>query len=281
MSTRERTRHPHGHCPLPRAVGWGHLTGHHQTMAVLHEGMAQVAEGRPRCRPTCGTVVPQRRCWSDGSGWRAAGLWKSPLARLFPLAGPEPNPCRQRAVADHHRLRQIHSSELWEAQDRSRVPSTQKCSERSRGFSLSEAISSSRIRTISSPLSSGSRFLVTIVGCQTGSSGLRPTTQLNSRLSSSCGGCRPWESGLLWRCRRTGDRSVPVGRACAQSHWAILPQRGWVSASSWPADSGMRGCRSDPTGPIAHLCQRPLAFSTVLIVFSTVNRSRPVPQWRR
>jgi hypothetical protein len=47
VRTRQRTGNPHGRRPLPEAIGWGHLPGHHQTVAVLHQAVAKVAEVGP------------------------------------------------------------------------------------------------------------------------------------------------------------------------------------------------------------------------------------------
>ena len=46
MRTRQISRHPQRRRPLPVAIGGSHLTGHHQTMPVIHEAVPQVAEER-------------------------------------------------------------------------------------------------------------------------------------------------------------------------------------------------------------------------------------------
>lgn len=93
---------------------------------------------------------------------------KSPLARFFSLPAVPPNPLPPLGGGGSSSLLSIRSSELWEAQARSRVPSTEKCSELSSGLTSGEASSSSRNLAMSSSLSSRSRFLVNVVGCQTG-----------------------------------------------------------------------------------------------------------------
>ena len=65
------------------------------------------------------------------------------------------------------------------------VPSTVKCSSESRPAARAWAWTASKKAAAPSPASSRSRFLVNVVGCQTGSSIFKPTNQRNSRLSLS------------------------------------------------------------------------------------------------
>jgi hypothetical protein len=80
----------------------------------------------------------------------------------------------------------IHSSEAWDAQACSSVPSTEKCSSLSSGLTSGAPISFCRNRPMTCSFSSRSLFLVNVVGCQMGSSGLKTTNQRNSRLELSC-----------------------------------------------------------------------------------------------
>jgi hypothetical protein len=47
VSAREGPRHPQCRRPLPIPFCWGHLTGHHHAMAVLHEAVPHLADERP------------------------------------------------------------------------------------------------------------------------------------------------------------------------------------------------------------------------------------------
>jgi hypothetical protein len=69
------------------------------------------------------------------------------------------------------------------AQGCSNVPSTEKYSSLSSGMTSGAPISISRVGpTMTSSLSSRSRFFENVVGCQIASSGLKPTNQRSRRL---------------------------------------------------------------------------------------------------
>ena len=105
---------------------------------------------------------------------------KSPLARVLPLlVAPNPSPGPDGGGGGSSSP-SIRSKEAWDAQACSRVPSTEKCSSLSSGLTSGAAISFSRNFPITCSLSSRSRFLVNVVGCQIASSGLSPTNQRNT-----------------------------------------------------------------------------------------------------
>jgi hypothetical protein len=104
LSAGERTRHPHGCRPLPVAIGWSHLAGHHQAVAVLHEAMAQVAEKRAGAP---GLAEQPRLSIAAG----AVGLVGEQQAAEISLGASSPCrqfrriPCRHWGVATRHHSR--------------------------------------------------------------------------------------------------------------------------------------------------------------------------------
>jgi hypothetical protein len=75
----------------------------------------------------------------------------SPLARFLPLPSADPNPLPPVGGGGSSSLPSISSSELWEAQARSRVPSTEKCYELSSSLTrqqTSQRVYCSKICTI-------------------------------------------------------------------------------------------------------------------------------------
>jgi hypothetical protein len=90
----------------------------------------------------------------------------------------------------------VRSSEAWDAQACSRVPSTEKCSSLSSGSTSGEAISFSRKRSMISSLRRRSLFLLNVVGCQTpGHLG-----RSYQRQGSSC----PWLMPMRVVCIKSG-----------------------------------------------------------------------------
>ena len=107
---------------------------------------------------------------------------KSPFARfLSGFGAPKPSPGPDGGGGGSSSP-SIRSSEACDAQACSRVPSIEKCSSLSSGLTSAAPISFSRNFPITWSLRSRSLFLVNVVGCQIGSSGLSPTNQRNSRL---------------------------------------------------------------------------------------------------
>ena len=125
----------------------------------------------------------ERSVWLESSRPR-----KSPVARYLPLLEP-PKPLPELGVGSSSSMPSMRSRELWEAKVRSRVPSTEKCSELSSGLTSGAASSNSKNWAMSSLFKSRSWFLVNVVGCQTGSSRLMPSNERNSKLWLSCSYC--------------------------------------------------------------------------------------------
>jgi hypothetical protein len=153
------------------------------------------------------------------------------------------------------------ATQLWEAQARSRVPSTERCSELSSGLTSGEALKSSRNQAMSFSLSSRSPFLVNVAGCQTGLIRVEADEPAEQQVAGKLLHQHPlradavdrlqqkgqqqllgrdrgpdppaggpgegngsWGFAPPWRWRRTRDRAAPAGRASTECRWAILPQ---------------------------------------------------------
>lgn len=112
-------------------------------MAVVHEAVAQIAgvspgtvgfAELPGLSVTAGVVslIEEQRAT------------EITLGTLLPLATVEPNQLTPLSGGGSSSEPSIRSSELWEAQARSGVPSIEKCSELSSGWISGVAINSSR-----------------------------------------------------------------------------------------------------------------------------------------
>src|ERR1700688_3203388 len=147
---------------LGGAIGVRDHAGHRQAMPVLHGGVAHIAK---LCLPPGGLAV-------KSAVGVAVLAWVSFL-RFWPwkLAPSSSSP-----------LPSLERKLFCEAQASISVPSTEKCSSDSRGLTCGWFRSLVMNFLNTSPFCSRSRFLVKVVGSQTGSSGESPTNQRYNRL---------------------------------------------------------------------------------------------------
>src|ERR1700758_350720 len=131
-------------------------------MPVLHGGVAHIAKlrlapGRLAIKPAVGVAGTRMGVVFALLAWKFAPSSSSPLPSLG---------------------RKL----FWEAQASINVPSTEKCSSDNSGLTCGWFRSLVMNFANTSPFCSRSRFLVKLVGSQTGSSGESPTNQRYKRL---------------------------------------------------------------------------------------------------
>jgi hypothetical protein len=146
---------------LRRAACQRRLCAHRQTIAVFHQRMAHSAKlGLAALR-----LAIQAAVRIGGAGMRIVAALL--VVEVRPVAGV-------RSIFGLEALTEAHASIS--------VPSTEKCSSDSSGSTRRWFSKVCMNRWSTSPSCNRSRFLLKVVGTQTGASGDKPTNQRNSRL---------------------------------------------------------------------------------------------------